>query len=276
MTFIMIITVYPFLHILAVSFNDSLDTVRGGIGILPRKLTTANYSQIFSGSSNLPHAFFMSVLRTVVGTVLGVFCSCMLAFTLSRQDYVFNKFVAAIFVFTMYISGGLIPEFMLIKNVGLINSFWVYIIPGLISIFNVIIIRSFMDALPEALQESAMIDGANDFVIFYKIILPLCLPVIATVALFVAVGQWNAWFDTYLYARQESSLSTLQYELMKILDNANTLNKVDPNSPTNKMNTNPESIKMAITIVATVPILIVYPFLQKYFVSGMTLGAVKS
>lgn len=167
---------------------------------------------------------------------------------------------------------------MVIRELGLINKFSVYILPGLISTFNVIVIRSFIDGLPPALNESAMIDGANDFVIFYKIVLPLCLPVIATVALFIAVGQWNSWFDTYLYARTNENLTTLQYELMKVMDNATASASVDPNNPLMQAasGVNPESIKMAITMVATAPILMVYPFVQKYFVSGMTLGAVKA
>ena len=176
----------------------------------------------------------------------------------------------------MYVSGGLIPEFLVVKNLGLINNFAVYILPGLISAFNVIVMRSFMDGLPEALYESAKVDGANDWVTFYKIVMPLCLPVVATIALFIAVGQWNSWFDTYLYARGNASMTTLQYELMKIIDNASS--NVDVNNPLlqNASKSNPQSIKMAITMVATVPILLVYPFVQKYFVSGMTLGAVKS
>jgi putative aldouronate transport system permease protein len=277
MILIVVVTLYPFLNVLAISFNDSLDTVKGGIHIFPRKFTISNYKEIFQSNNNLVNAFIMSVLRTIAGTVVGVLSSTMLAYTLSRKDYIFNKFVAVIFILTMYIGGGLIPEYLLIRNLGLINKFAVYIIPGLISTFNVIIIRSFIDNLPMALQESAKIDGANDFVIFYKIIFPLCLPVIATVSLFIAVGQWNSWYDTYLYARSNQGLSTLQYELMKILDNAAANAKPpDPNNPLPQVGTNPESIKMAITMITTVPILLVYPFVQKYFVSGMTLGAVKS
>ena len=148
----------------------------------------------------------------------------------------------------------------------------------LLSAFNVIVIRSFMDNLPVALEESAKMDGANDFVIFSRIIIPLCLPVIATISLFLAVGQWNSWFDTYLYARGNEALTTLQFELMKILDNAQ-MSAGDINQQNAQViagQTNPQSIKMAITIIATVPILLVYPFLQKYFVTGLTLGAVKS
>lgn len=277
MTIIAVITIYPFLNVLAISLNEATDTVKGGIHIWPRALTLQNYKEIFNGSSKLPTGLIISILRTVIGTVTGVLASAMVAFVISRRDFVFNKFVTILFVLTMYIGGGLIPEYMLIKNVGLINNFAVYILPGLISAFNVIVLRSFIDGLPPALNESAMIDGANDFIVFTKIILPLCLPVIATVALFIAVSQWNSWFDTYLYARQNDGLTTLQYELMKVMSNASSSAKVDPNNPlVQASSVNPESIKMAITMVATVPILCVYPFVQKYFVTGMTLGAVKS
>ena len=276
MCFIIVITLYPFLNVLAVSLNDATDTVKGGIYIWPREFTLANYKQVFSGSSKLPLAFFNSILRTVIGTVTGVIATAMVAYTLSRRDFIFNKAVTLLFIITMYVSGGLIPEFLVVKNLGLINNFAVYILPGLISAFNVIVMRSFMDGLPEALYESAKIDGANDWTTFYKIVMPLCLPVIATIALFIAVGQWNSWFDTYLYARGNAIMTTLQYELMKIIDNASS--NVDVNNPLlqNASKSNPQSIKMAITMVATVPILLVYPFVQKYFVTGMTLGAVKS
>jgi len=277
MIIIAVVTIYPFLNVLAISLNDATDTVKGGIYIWPREFTIQNYKEIFEGSSKLPQGLLISVLRTVIGTFTGVLASAMVAYTLSRREFVFNKFVTILFVLTMYIGGGLIPEYMVVRGLGLVNNFSVYILPGLISAFNVIVIRSFIDGLPEALNESAMIDGANDFIIFTKIVLPLCLPVIATVALFIAVGQWNSWFDTYLYARSNDSLTTLQYELMKVMGNATGTAKVDPNNPVvQAASVNPESIKMAITMVATVPILLVYPFVQKYFVTGMTLGAVKS
>ncbi|MBD7911759.1 MULTISPECIES: carbohydrate ABC transporter permease [Clostridium] len=274
---IAIITIYPFLNVLAISLNDASDTVKGGIHVLPRALTLENYKEIFKNSDNLGRGLFISVARTVVGTATGVIASAMVAYTISRREFIFNKAITILFVLTMYVGGGLIPEYMLIRNLGLVGHFSVYILPGLISAFNVIVIRSFIDGLPPALNESAMIDGANDFTIFFKIILPLCLPVIATIALFIAVYQWNSWFDTYLYAKTNDSLTTLQYELMKVMGNATGNAKVDgSNVLMQAASTNPESIKMAITMVATVPILLVYPFVQKYFVTGMTLGAVKS
>lgn len=273
------VTLYPFLNVLAISFNDAMDTVKGGLHIWPRKFTLQNYKEILETGSKLPHAFLISVLRTVVGTALGVITTAMVAYCISREDFIFSKTVSVLFILTMYIGGGMIPDYMLTKQLGLINTFSVYIIPGLIWAYNVILIRSFIDGLPGALQESARLDGANDVTIFFRIILPLCTPVIATIALFIAVGQWNSWFDTYLYTESKQSLSTLQYELMKVMGNATANAKVDPhnqNLKTTAASTNPESIKMAITIVTTVPILMVYPFVQKYFVSGMTLGAVKS
>jgi len=277
MLYIIVITLYPFLNILAKSFNDPVDTVKGGIHIVPRVFTVQNYISLFEGGSNLPAAFQMSVLRTVVGTVTGVLCCAMFAFPLSRGDFMFRRIFTIVLVITMYIGGGLIPDFLLIRKLGLINNFWVYIIPWLINAFNVIVIRAYIDTIPPSLQESARIDGANDFGIFFKIILPLCKPVLATIALFIAVGQWNSWFDTYLYARGSAALSTLQFELMKVLDSASAMGaQVDIYSEgLRQAKRNPEALKMAITIIATVPILIVYPFLQRYFVSGITLGAVK-
>jgi putative aldouronate transport system permease protein len=277
MILMIVVTLYPFLNVTAKSFNDPIDTVRGGIHIIPRVPTLKNYIGLFDGGSNLPTAFRNSVLRTALGSASGVLCCAMFAFVLSRNDFMFRKIFTVILVITMYVSGGLIPTYLLIRNLGLINSFLVYIIPWLISAFNVIIIRSYMDTIPNSLQESARIDGANDLSIFFKIILPLIKPVLATIALFIAVGQWNSWFDTYLYARGTVALSTLQYELMKVLDSANAVgNAQDIYSEGLRMaKQSPEAIKMAITVIATVPILIVYPFLQKYFVSGITLGAVK-
>lgn len=280
MLLVIVVTLYPFLNVLAVSLNDATDTAKGGLSIYPRAFTLQNYKEIFSSNNLLLTAFRNSVLRTVIGTIASTFACAVLAYILSRKNFIFRKQLGVMLILTMYVSGGLIPAFLINKELGLVNNFAVYIIPGLVSAFNVIVIRSFIDGLPDALEESARIDGANDFTVFIKIIMPLCMPVLATVALFVAVGQWNNWFDTYLYARSNENLTTLQYELMKIMDNASSMSASDVSMMNGQQmtaqKTTPESIKMAITIVATVPILIVYPFLQKYFVSGLTLGAVKS
>ena len=161
------------------------------------------------------------------------------------------------------------------RDLHLIGTFWVYILPTLVNAFNIFMIRSYMDELPIELQESARIDGANDLVIFFRIVLPLCAPVLATVALFIAVGQWNSWFDTYLYNSSNPQLSTLQFELMKILQSTQAGADAMRSDQLRTQQVTPDSIKMAITVVTIIPILLVYPFLQRYFVAGMTLGAVK-
>jgi len=271
-----IVTLYPFLNVLAISLNNSVDSVRGGITIFPRDFTWENYQTIFAYDTLLT-GLRNTVLRTVIGTGIGVLSASMLAYTLSRVDFQARKWMSPLFAMTMYFSGGLIPGYMLIRHLGLIGTFEVYLIPAILSVWNVFIVRSYIDGLPLALQESAKLDGANDWIIFWKVILPLCAPVLATVALFVAVGHWNAWFDTYLYNSQKPQFTTLQYELMKVLQSTSaSSNYRDPNAQQMIASVSPESIRMAITIVVTVPILFVYPFLQKYFVKGMTLGAVKS
>ncbi|OXL86498.1 MULTISPECIES: carbohydrate ABC transporter permease [Paenibacillus] len=278
MIVVTVLTIYPFLNVLAISFNDSVDTVRGGITIWPRQFTLKNYDLIFT-YSGLITGFKISVLRTVIGTIAGLLSGSMLAYALARSDFQARRWISMFLAITMYVSGGMIPGFILLKELHLINTFAVYILPGLVSAFNVFVIRSFIDGLPYALQESAKLDGANDFTIYWRVILPLCKPALATVALFLAVGQWNSWFDTYLFNGSNESLTTLQYELMKILQSTTTgtTNSQDAANMAQRMaQVSPESVKMAITIIVTVPILVVYPFLQKYFVKGMTLGAVKS
>lgn len=278
MTLVMIVTLYPFLNVLAISLNDSVDTVRGGITIWPRQFTFENYVQIFQYEGLLTGAK-ITVLRTLAGTLLGLLSGTMLGYVLSRVDFQGRKFMSTFLALTMYFSGGMIPVFILIRDLNMMNTFLVYIIPGMVSAFNVFVIRSFIDGLPYSLQESAKLDGANDFTIYYRIILPLCKPVLATIALFLAVGQWNSWFDTYLYNGSAPHLTTLQFELMKVLQSTQGQQSgmmAGQNMAEIVKQVSPESIKMAITIVVTVPILIVYPFLQRYFVKGMTLGAVKS
>jgi len=277
MLLILMVTLYPFVNTLAVSLNDGMDTIRGGIYFWPRVFTWGNYTSIFS-DGKIYHAFFVSVGRTVLGTLLSVFCTAMLAYTLSRKEYVFRKQITFIYILTMYFSGGLIPSYFLMRSLNLINNFWVYIIPGLVGAFNLIVIRTYIQGLPESLVESAKIDGCGDFRIFMSIILPLCTPVLATIALFIAVGQWNAWFDTFIYCSKQS-LSTMQYELMKLLASATQLN-VDPqkmigNKDNYKNSITPASVRAAITIATTIPIVIVYPFLQRYFITGLTIGGVK-
>ncbi|CAM4464753.1 carbohydrate ABC transporter permease [Paenibacillus tarimensis] len=277
---LVVVTLYPFINMFALSFNNANDSIRGGIYLWPREWTWENYKYIFNESS-IYHATLISALRTIVGTVISVFCTAMLAYTVSRQEFVLRKFVTIAFVFTMYFSGGLIPGYLLIRELDLINSFWVYIFPGIIGVFNMIVVRSFIEGLPEGIMESAKIDGAGEFMTFIRIVLPLTVPALATISLFVAVGQWNSWFDVFLYNSSRIELSTLQYELMKILSTSNTaansMSAADQFAAgqSGASMVTPTSIRATMTIIASLPIIMVYPFLQKYFVKGMTVGGVK-
>ena len=271
---VVIFTLYPIVNTIAVSFNEGIDSLRGGIHLLPRHFTIENYKAVFR-NENLIQAAFISVARTVIGTVSQLFLTAMLAYVLSRKEFVFGKQLSFMYVLTMYVGGGLIPTYILIKDLHLLNSFWVYIIPGLVSAFNMIVIRTYINGIPDSLVESAKIDGAGDFRIFVQIILPLCKPVLATVALFIAVGQWNSWFDAMLYCSGNPRLTTLQYELMKLLSSTTTQGASIETMKNSANITTPTSIRAAITIVTALPIVCLYPFLQRYFVTGLTIGGVK-
>jgi len=275
---LMFVTLFPVLNTVAISFNDGIDAVRGGIGIWPRKFSVDAYSNLLSDKLTY-NAFGISVARTVLTTLLNLLFTSMLAFALSRKEYVLRKFITLVVVMTMYVNAGLIPNYLLIaKTLKLTKTFWVYIIPTMFSCFNMIVIRTYIQGLPEALAESARIDGANDMRIFWQIILPLCTPVLATVALFVAVGSWNQWFDTQLYNGSKKNLYTLQYLLkMKLATSMQSANAANTSvdALVNATKSTPVTVRCAITVVSAAPILVVYPFLQRYFVTGMVLGGVK-
>lgn len=270
-----IITLYPVLNTVAISFNDGIDAVRGGIHLWPRIFTLSNYKTVLN-QQNIITGAVVSVARTVLGTIFSLATNALLAYVISRKRFLFRSQLSLFWVITMYVNGGMIPTLILYRNLNLTNTFWVYVIPGMISAFNVLVLRTFMEGLPSALEESAMIDGANDFTIFTRIISPLCKPVYATVALFVAVGHWNSWFDAMLYNRMNTQYTTLQYELMKLLSSV----MQQSGSATTGGNTaaaavTPVTVRAAATVVTMLPIILLYPFLQRYFVSGMTIGSVK-
>lgn len=272
--FFILATLYPILNTLAVSFNDGLDSIKGGIYLFPRELTLDNYITVFQKDS-LIQASIITVSRTVIATIVQLFLTALLAYILSRKEFVFRKSITLLYIFTMYLNAGLIPNYLLMGKLGLLNSFWVYIIPGMISAFNMLVIRTYINGLPESLVESAKMDGASHFRIFISIIMPLCKPVLATVALFIAVYQWNSWFDAMLYNGFNDRLTTLQYELMKLLSSVtNQGANVDSMKNSSSMVT-PTSIRAATTIITALPIVCLYPFLQKYFMSGLTIGGVK-
>ena len=277
MFIIIIAMLYPLWNTLITSFNDARDSIKGGLYLWPRKWTLYNYQSIFR-TDKIFRAFLVSVARTVLTTVLNVFLSGLLAYVLSHKDFIFRRFLTVFMVMTMYINAGLIPQYFLYRSLGLINTFWVYILPSMVGAFNVIVIRTYINSLPASLVESAKIDGVSDMRIYFSIIIPLCLPVLATVALWVAVGSWNSWFDSFIFAPKQE-LSTLQYEMMKIIASSMQTGVKQPDylaesSQQSRNMVTPNSLRAAMTMVATVPILVVYPFLQKYFVT-VNIGSVK-
>ncbi len=268
------LTLYPILNTLAISLNDGMDAIRGGIYLIPRKFTWQNFYTVVT-QDNMLIAIRITVLRTVIATFLSMFVTALLAYVLSRKEFLFAKQVSLIFVLTMYVSGGLVPTLLLMKGLGLTNNFLVYIIPGAISAFNMIVIRTFMNGLPDSFVESAQVDGAGHLKIFFRIVLPLCKPVMATVALFIAVGQWNSWFDAMLYNQNRPDLTTLQYELMKLLSSVSQQQGSASLMKHAASQVTPVSIRSATAIFTAAPIVMLYPFLQRYFISGMMIGGVK-
>lgn len=273
-----VLMVYPLLNTLAISLNDGMDAVRGGIGIWPRVFSLKNYEVVLN-MDTIYQAFFMSVLKTVVVVATNLFFTSMLAYALSRREFLFRRPITVVFVLTMYFDAGLIPNYLLIRDLGMLNSFHAYWVPVMISAFNLIVLRTYMKSIPDEVTESARMDGAGEFRTWWQIVMPLCKPALAVVGLFVAVGSWNAWLDTLLYNSGEQWLSTLQYELQKLL--SSSMN-AGANSAANAATvgaggqlTTPIALRSAITMVAAVPILCVYPFLQKHFVSGLMIGSVK-
>lgn len=272
-----IVTIYPFWNIFVVSLNDATDAIRGGIYLWPRKFSLSSYSEILKNQEFMA-SIKVTVARTAIGTPISVFVTAMIAYMLSRKELLGRKWLTIAFIFTMYFGGGMVPTYMVIKNLGLINNFWVYILPSALGVYNMILIKNYIETLPEELFESARLDGANDLTIFFKIIVPLSKPILMTVGLFVAVGQWNSWFDAFLYTSSQN-LKPMQSILVEILNQYQTGGSVSEQmsqAAAGKAAVTPDSIRMAATIVSTVPIIIVYPFIQKYFVKGIMLGAVKN
>jgi len=269
-----VITLYPVLNTLAISFNNGTDALRGGIYLWPRQWTLQNYKTVLQ-KNNLITGAYVTVGRTVIGTVFSLVTNALLAFIVSRKRFLFKAQLSLFWVITMYVNGGLIPVFMLYKNLNLTNTFWVYVIPGMISAFNMLVIRTYMYGIPDSLEESAQLDGAGYMTIFIKIISPLCKPVYATVALFSAVGHWNSWFDAMLYNRMSNQYTTLQYELMKLLSSVTNQGASAETMKNAVSAVTPTSVRAAATIITMLPIVCLYPFLQRYFVAGLTIGGVK-
>ncbi|MFC3800077.1 carbohydrate ABC transporter permease [Cohnella sp. GCM10012308] len=269
------VTIYPFLYVLAYSFSDGTSSASRIITFLPDHPTLENYKAVFSNDLIL-NAFGISVARTLSGTLLHLTVTGIAAYAISKDDLYGKKGLMLYFMIPMFVAGGLIPSYILINKLHLMNSFWVYILPGMFSTFHLIIISTFLRGLPESLEESARIDGAGELTIFMKVVVPLSVPVFITIALFVGVAQWNSWFDAFLYMT-DTRLHPLQTLLYKIMFEAQAKDfQQMALMSQGKSNVTPEAIKMSTLIVSVVPAVCVYPFLQKYFVKGVTMGAVKA
>jgi len=273
--FLAAITLYPFYYLFIYSLNDPMDAARGGIYLWPRVFSIVAYQVVWT-TNNIGQALLISLSRTVLGTVLMVFFTSMLAYVISRPQLVWRKFFRSLFLVTMYLNSGLIPWYITLKSYGFVDNYLVYIIPGVIGVFNMVLLSVYIEGLGQELHESAEIDGANEFKIFIRIILPLCTPVLAVVCIFGAVGQWNAWFDAAVFNNSNPDLQPLQLILMNMLKKANIRSSADVQmiNPAS-MTLTPASMRAAVTIIATAPIIIVYPFFQRYFAQGIMLGSVK-
>ncbi|EID85162.1 ABC-type sugar transport system, permease component [Treponema sp. JC4] len=274
MVLVCFIALYPVWYTIIVSFNNSEDTLRGGVYFWPRMFTLESYRTVFQDKSIIK-AFGITILRTLLGTVSSVVFTSMVAYAFSKKHILGNKVYMIIGTITMFFGGGLIPTFILFKNIGLYDNFLVYIIPCMFNFYNMIIFMAFFRELPVGLEESAKLDGANDLIIFFRIILPLSMPVVATIALFNGVWQWNDYFTGVMYINN-ADLQPIQTFLYRIVASASA-SKAVVSLPAgiSAQQVSSQSVRLATMVVTTFPIVCVYPFLQKYFVKGMLIGSIK-
>lgn len=265
-------TLLPLANILSKAISDESAVVSGKVGIIPIGFQLDTMKYVVSSSQFL-HSIGISLLITIIGTFLAIVITALTAYPLSKRHLPGISFIMLLFIFTMMFNGGIIPNYLLMKQLHLINSLWSIMLPALISVFNMLVIKSYYESLPEALEESAKMDGARNFTILFRIIIPLSVPVIATIALFYAVYFWNDYFHPMLYIN-DAGLKPLQLYLRDIVMDADSSSAVNK-SVDDMMNVSPEGIRAATVIASIIPMLLVYPYLQKHFVKGVLIGSVK-
>ncbi len=274
-----LVCIFPFYYIFINTISSNELVSMGRIMFLPQEIHFENYMSAFR-IKNLPHAAWISFSRTIIGTGLVIIASAFPGYTLSKREFWHRSFWYRFVVATMYFNAGIIPVYVTYKNLGLINNYLVYLLPMMVSPFNLILCKTYIESVPASLEESAEIDGAGYFVKFTKIIFPLIKPIVATIAVFSAVGHWNAFMDTVLYT-SKTKLFTLQYILYLYLNEATALAEVIKSDPAAGANIDPSTmltptaVRFTITMITVLPVLCVYPFFQKYFVKGIMIGAVK-
>lgn len=272
---ITVIVLYPLIYVVSASFSDPMKVLNGEIILLPKGINLDAYKKVFA-DNEIISGYWNTILYTLVGTAVNVILSIITAYPLSRKDLRGGNIFMGLFTFTMFFSGGLVPTYLIIRDLGLIDNFWVMVLPGAISIYNVIIMRTyFQSSIPFELQESAMLDGCSNWRILWVIILPLSMPIIAVMVLFYGVGHWNSYFDALIYLRDQAKYP-LQLVLRKILVQNQMQQLMNSASESiAQQQVLAEGIKYATIVVASVPVLIIYPFLQRYFVKGVMIGAIK-
>jgi len=277
MIFVFIVTLYPFVYVISYSLSESSKIV-GGLMLWPSGFTLKNYIASFQ-ISTIPRGVLISISRTVLGTAVMIFFNSMAAYALSRENVPLIPFFRKYFVFTMFFSGGLIPTYLLIKDLGMTGSYWVYIIPNIVWVFNMILIRTYIENLPEELRDAAVVDGANDMVLFFRILFPLMTPVLAAVGLFAAIWHWNAYIDTAIYNSMSPKLFSLQYVLYSFISSVRNISLDDLRSSnaaeifSNRLQR--KGLNMAVTVITVIPIACIYPLIRKHFASGLLIGSIK-
>ena len=274
MVLICFVCLYPVWYTIIISFNDSTDAMRGGIYLFPRKFSIESYRTVFQDST-IMRAFLITILRTLIGTVTSVFFTAMVGYAFSKKHIMGNKFYMILGTITMFFNGGLIPTFIILKRLGLYDNFFVYILPSLFNFYNMIIFMTYFREMSPALEESAKLDGCNDLTIFTRIILPLSMPVVATIALFNGVGHWNDYFTGVMYINK-AVLQPIQTYLYRIVASASASKSVvSMPAGFTAQQVSSTSVRLATMVVTTFPIMCIYPFLQKYFVKGFMVGSIK-
>ncbi|MDO3681998.1 carbohydrate ABC transporter permease [Paenibacillus ehimensis] len=273
MLVICFVTMYPIWYVLVNSLNDGNDAMRGGIYWWPRVFSFDSYLAVFA-NDGIMLAMGVTVAKTVVGTVVHVLFTAMVAYAFSRKELIGRRAYMMLGTVTLFFSGGLIPSYLLIRDLGLLDSFWVYIIPAMFSFFDLIVFQAFFREIPDGLEEAAKLDGANDFKIFRSVILPVSMPVVATIALFHGVYQWNDYFTGMIYINQ-SELQPIQTYLYRVVAQSSSNQMMAATSGNIAKSVSSQSIKLATMVITSLPIVIIYPFLQKYFVKGFMIGSIK-
>ncbi len=265
-------TLYPFLFVISRSLMSDTERAVRPFALIPQRIDLEAYKFILSSKSLLFRAYQITIFRTIAGTALSLLVESMFAYVISKKSYPLRGPLTAMIAFTLWFSGGLIPSFLLVRSLGILNTVWVYIFPRLMVAWNILIMRNFFAQLPDSLEESAKMDGANEVVILFRIVLPLSTAAIATMALFHAVYHWNEWFTAVIYVNN-SRIWPVQVVLRRILDSARQIDLLDQVNPDYQPPT--VSVQMATIVVVAFPIIVVYPFIQKYFTKGILIGSIK-